>query len=614
MNKLLTFIIDSTLGYRKLISYGCISMILVAIIDNVQPYFVKKIIDAVTADDFSNIWLVVLGFVISQGCIFLAWSLFDYSQYRYSPGITADINRSIVSRISDYPYKFFQNNLSGQLSGKIADLGRNVPQMIDFVINQVFHHGFQMVMSIVLIATVDYYLSIGMVVWIVIFFYVMKKMLPKAEEMAGISAEIESLCRGRIVDYLANMFSVKIFCRKSYEAQLLKENFDELKLQEIEKGLYLRKFYNMQGRGFSIYIIAVLLYMIYLAKNHLITAGDFALVFMLNFTIVDCLFIFIWRLREFITMIGTSNAALELLEAAEQIVDEPGSTELQVKKGEIIFDKVKFHYKDTTPLFQDKSITIKAEEKVGLVGYSGGGKSTFVSLILRLYDVTEGRILIDGQDISKATQDSLRANIAMIPQDPSMFHRSIMENIRYGRIDADDDEVIIAAKRAHAHEFITSLPEGYDALVGEKGVKLSGGQRQRIAIARAFLKNAPILILDEATSQLDSITEEKIQESLRELMRHSSRRHSEARSAVRIQENNNAGSLRRFAALDDGIGKTTIVIAHRLSTLLHMDRILVFDKGKIVQDGTHKSLLKQKGLYKTLWDAQVGGFLPEKKK
>ncbi len=212
------------------------------------------------------------------------------------------------------------------------------------------------------------------------------------------------------------------------------------------------------------------------------------------------------------------------------------------------------------------------------MGYSGSGKSTFVNLILRLYDITSGHIYIDDQDIREVTQDSLHKVIGMIPQDPSLFHRSLRENIHYGRPEATDKEVIEAAKHGHAHEFIEALPHGYDSLVGERGVRLSGGQRQRIAIARAILKNAPILILDEATSQLDSVTESYIQDSLWEVME----------------------------------GKTTIVIAHRLSTLLHMDRILVFDRGKIVADGTHQELLTKGGLYKTLWDAQVGGFLPEK--
>jgi ATP-binding cassette subfamily B protein len=249
-----------------------------------------------------------------------------------------------------------------------------------------------------------------------------------------------------------------------------------------------------------------------------------------------------------------------------------------VDKGEISFKNVQFHYKGATPLFESMNITIHAGQKVDLVGYSGSGKTSFVNLILRLFDINGGQILIDNQDISKVTQDSLRENIGMIPQDPSLFHRSLAENIRYGKPHASDVEVIDAAKRAHAHEFIEKLPNGYESLVGERGVKLSGGQRKRVAIARAILKNAPILILDEATSQLDSVNENYIQKSLHELM----------------------------------AGKTTIVIAHRLSTLLHMDRILVFDAEKIVEDGTHGELLAKSSLYKTLWDAQVGGFLPDR--
>ncbi len=259
-----------------------------------------------------------------------------------------------------------------------------------------------------------------------------------------------------------------------------------------------------------------------------------------------------------------------------QIANQDNAPDLDIKEGTIDFKNVQFSYEENKPLFQNKTVKIRSGEKVGLVGYSGSGKSTFVHLILRLFDVNEGRILIDGQDIKDVSQESLRKSIGFIPQDPSLFHRSLLENIRYGS-HATEDEVIEAAKKAFAHEFILTLPKGYASLVGERGVKLSGGQRQRIAIARAFLKNAPILILDEATSQLDSVTEDSIQDSLQALM----------------QE------------------KTTIIIAHRLSTLLQMDRILVFDKGQIVQDGTHNQLLKQPGQYQILWNAQVGGFLPE---
>ncbi len=269
------------------------------------------------------------------------------------------------------------------------------------------------------------------------------------------------------------------------------------------------------------------------------------------------------RVDDFNQAYGKCKQSLIALMIPLEIQDSPHAISLKCEHGKITFNKVKFHYKGTEPLFQNKSIEIKAGQKVGLVGYSGSGKSTFVNLILRLYDITDGEILIDDQDIRNCTQDSLRDNIAMIPQDPALFHRSLFDNIRYGKIEVTDEAVIV------------QLPEGYDSLVGERGIKLSGGQRQRIAIARAILKNAPILILDEATSQLDSLTESLIQESLWTLMQH----------------------------------KTTLVIAHRLSTLLHMDRILVFDKGKIIEDGSHHTLLANNRLYKKLWDAQVGGFL-----
>jgi len=250
---------------------------------------------------------------------------------------------------------------------------------------------------------------------------------------------------------------------------------------------------------------------------------------------------------------------------------------LVVKKGTIEFENVSFRYHKGRDIFLDKSLTIKGGEKVGLVGFSGSGKTTFVNLILRFFDVDEGRILIDGQNIADATQDSLRAQIAMIPQDTSLFHRTLMENIRYGKLDATDEEVIDASKRGHCHEFIMQLEEGYESLVGERGIKLSGGQRQRITVARAILKNAPILILDEATSALDSITEKYIKESLADLMR----------------------------------GRTTIVIAHRLSTLADMDRILVFKDGHVIEDGNHSALITLDGHYAKLWNMQAGGFLPE---
>ncbi len=258
-------------------------------------------------------------------------------------------------------------------------------------------------------------------------------------------------------------------------------------------------------------------------------------------------------------------------------MDQANAVPLSVSRGRNHFKDVTFRYKDQNELFKDKNIVLRSHDKIGLVGFSGSGKTTFINLILRNYNIESGTILIDGQDISKVTQESLREKISMIPQEPALFHRTLMENIRYGRLDATDEEVMEAANKARCHDFIMKFPDGYRTQVGERGAKLSGGQRQRIAIARAILKNAPILILDEATSALDSVTEKEIQEGLDIAMR----------------------------------AQTVIVIAHRLSTLSGMDRILVFHEGKIVEDGTHKELIKTNGHYKKLWEMQVGGFIPD---
>ena len=282
------------------------------------------------------------------------------------------------------------------------------------------------------------------------------------------------------------------------------------------------------------------------------------------------------RFLEFFEYSGNISDGIRIIGSAHDVIDETDAPALNVGKGELAFNNVSFDYGNEIEVFKNLNLKIKPGEKVGLVGFSGSGKSTFVNLVLRLFDVKDGSITLDGQDIKMHTQNSLREQISMIPQDPVLFHRSLLENIRYGKQDATDEEVYKAAIKANAHDFILKVPERYNALVGERGVKLSGGQRQRVAIARALLKDAPILILDEATSSLDSVTEKAIQQTLENEME----------------------------------GRTVIVIAHRLSTISHMDRILVFDEGRIIEDGNHDQLLARNGRYALLWKMQAGGFLP----
>ena len=387
---------------------------------------------------------------------------------------------------------------------------------------------------------------------------------------------------GELVDSLANHSNVRIFARRFYEKQRLAPFLDKQQKAYRDAYLYDLIVCLVQGSLIAAMMRFSCYFLVHLYGKNLITIGDFALILSFSMEKGHMMWFTMSEVDEFNKAIGRCKQSFNsLMISLEKIQDKPDAIPLKCEHGQIIFDSVWFHYKGTEALFQSKSVVVKAGQKIGLVGYSGSGKSTFVNLILRLYEVTDDKITIDGQDISKCTQGSLRSKVAVISQDPSLFDRSLMDslmdNIRYGRIEASDEEAIEAAKKAHAHEFISKLSQGYESFTGERGVKLSGGQRQRIAIAQAILKDAPILILDEATSQLDSITENLIQDSLRQLMQN----------------------------------KTTIIIAHRLSTLLDMDRILVFDKGKIVEDGNHTELFASNGLYKTLWNAQVGGFLSD---
>jgi ATP-binding cassette subfamily B protein len=307
------------------------------------------------------------------------------------------------------------------------------------------------------------------------------------------------------------------------------------------------------------------------------TVGQFAMAASLCLLLIEQARGLSRKFLEFFEYIGNVTDGVSIIVRPHEVVDQSGATPLRVTRGEVRIEGLAFAYLPERPIFTNLDLLIPAGQKVGLVGFSGSGKSTLLNLLLRLFEPQGGRILIDGQDIQQVSQETLRGALAMIPQDPMLFHRTLMENVRYGRLDATDEEVIAAARQAHAHEFIMETEDKYDSLVGERGVKLSGGQRQRIALARAILKNARILLLDEATSSLDSVTEHHIQDSLQALMR----------------------------------DKTVLVIAHRLSTLAHLDRIIVFHRGQIVEDGGHAELLARGGHYARMWTMQAGGFLPE---
>ncbi|MDF2577674.1 MAG: hypothetical protein K0S74_1158 [Chlamydiales bacterium] len=577
--RVLNFISHSLYPYRYYVAGIFLATIIIAIDANLRPYLIKALIDTISGETRNNnLFALICLYACSQLAIIGGWTLSDWCIIAFNAKYRCQVVEDFTEQITRHPYRFFQNQLSGNLVAKINDTFTLIPSLILAFIHQFVNFALTLLIASFLLTRVHPLIFCSMVIFIIFYLGNTYLNLGTMSLLVKKFSESKAAIFGHLADYITNILNVKNFANAAHEKACLQEVNQKFIHHSQSFGFFSMKFYTLQGLWISIYNIGILALLLYLHSQQKVSSGDFILVFMLNLRITDKLESLVQEARSFATNWGTVAQALSILNMPLELKDREFPATLEVKQGQITFERVYFKYKEGQPLIENLSLTLNPGQKVGLVGYSGSGKSTFTNLILRLFDVNSGSILIDGEDIRNVTQDSLHQAIGMIPQDPSLFHRSLIDNIRYGRLDATNEEVIEAAKQAHAHEFIVTLPQGYHSLVGERGIKLSGGQRQRIAIARAFLKNAPILILDEATSQLDSITERAIQESLWTLMH----------------------------------GKTTLVIAHRLSTLLHMDRILVFEQGKIVQDGSHNELSQIDGLYKSLWEAQIDGFLPEK--
>lgn len=550
---------------------------------SLRPYVLKIILNKLNIVSEQNVFqeltFPILAYLGLYFILTTSYRMYGYFvELKSIPKMREKISNQALELLIDKSPSYFQNSFLGSIANKVDHLRTDIPEIIQIIIDRFLSHGLALVIAIVTLWHVNYRFAVFIALWTCCFTlgaFLFSKRLARLSENWS---EFGSLITGKIVDTLSNILSVQLFTGKHIEKRTLSHTFSKAVLAEEKLEWSYLWMWMILGYSFLCLQAFNFYFLLKGRSEGWITVGDFALVLLINISIIE----FLWGLAKdfsrFSKLMGRIGQALNIILDRPLLEDSPQATPLNLTHGQICFDHVGFYYHKDQPIFKDLSITLNAGEKIGLVGYSGSGKSTFVNLILRLHDVTEGQLMIDGQNIKDITQESLHGHIGMIPQDPSLFCRSLWENIRYGRPDASDEDVMNAAKDAYAHDFIMRTAEGYDALVGERGVKLSGGQRQRIAIARAILKNAPILILDEATSALDSVTESQIQRSLWNLMQ----------------------------------GKTTLVIAHRLSTLMNMDRILVFDKGQIIEDGSHIDLLKQNGFYKTLWEAQTEGFLPDK--
>ncbi len=479
---------------------------------------------------------------------------------------------------------FFHNEFAGRVATKVMQTALSVRETVTKLLDLMVYISVYFISMVALIFATDWRLAVPLVIWFGVYVFILRQLVPRLKKVSQRQADARSMMTGRIVDSYTNITTVKLFSHSRREADYARESMDGF-LQTVYPQMRLvtvLEFAVEMANAMLIFAIGAM--SVWLWLDNIVSPGDIAVAISLCLRLNGMSHWIMWEVTALFENLGTVQDGINTLAQPVAVKDKSDAQPLNVNGGKVEFNAVHFAYKGAhnkpINVFDDLDITISPGEKVGLVGRSGAGKSTLVNLLMRFYDVQHGDILIDGQRISDVPQETLREKISMVTQDTSLMHRSVRDNILYGRTDASEEDMLKAAKQAEAHEFILSLTDnegrtGYDAHVGERGVKLSGGQRQRIAIARVLLKDAPILILDEATSALDSEVEAAIQACLEKVM-----------------EN-----------------KTVVAIAHRLSTIAQMDRLLVLDKGKIVEAGTHHELVAQQGIYAKLWAHQTGGFI-----
>ncbi|PLX24802.1 ABC transporter ATP-binding protein [Candidatus Parcubacteria bacterium] len=544
------------------------------------PIFYKNFFDVLTGigsmdDKIPGMMDMIFMVLLFNAITWVFWRISGFAAGYFQTHSMANLNNTSFQYLHKHSTSFFNDNFTGSLVKKVNRFSRSFEGILEAFYWSLLPAIVSIAFIVVILWQRNIWMAVGVIIWVVIFSIINYYLSLYKLRHDLKRSEVDSKVTGFLADTITNNTNVKLF--SGYKREI--KGFADLNEQLRKLRFFSWKLTTVFDAAQTMLMIflefALMYFAVNLWKQGSFSVGDFVLIQAYILTIFNRVWNFGRVVRYLYEQLAEAKEMTEILETPHEIQDVKGAKELVVDKGQIDIKDISFSYKQTRRVISDLNLEIKSREKVALVGASGSGKTTLINLILRNYDLEKGKILIDGQKISAVQQESLWKNISLVNQDPILFHRTLKENIKYGKPDATDKEIIEAAKLARCHDFISKFSEGYDTYVGERGVKLSGGERQRVAIARAILKNASILILDEATSSLDSHSEQLIQEALINLMKN----------------------------------KTVIVIAHRLSTIRQMDRIVVMDDGQIKEQGTHGELVKKSGIYADLWERQVGGFI-----